>query len=265
MTPTEHVKLHDAPLKKMLVQLRYPAEFGFAASLVRPLQKALASRFPVASGEQFIAGVTVGIAVNSEIKASPPVEFKQVFRFSTLDGSEVVQVTEDFIAYETTRYYRFANFISAWSQVIRLAIEKLELRTQLRLGLRYSNVVARPEITTVEGWQGLIADHLLMSAMDSGSVIDAHCFLARHELRFSTPHGSCALHHGFAAPTEPGDQAAGGYVLDIDSYDETAKSIDVEEQLGTLAHWNHQTYRLLRRSVSDDLWKSFRPGELDAG
>jgi len=261
MPRREHAKLHNPPLKKMLIQLRYPAEFGFDSTLIRPLQKVLAPRFPVASGEQFIAGVMVGVTVNQEIKA-PPVEFKQLFRFATLDGEGVVQVTEDFIAYETTGYNRFADFIEVWRETIELVVEKLELGTQLRLGLRYSNIIENPSITTVEEWQGLIADHLLMPVIESGKELDATCFTARQELRYNTPYGTCTLNHGFTASEADGPSGS-GYVLDIDSYDEIPKPINIEQQLGTLAKWNDQTYRLLRKSVSDDLWKSFNPDDVE--
>jgi len=251
-----HLKLRNPPLKRMICQLRYPSELGFDASVVRPLQKALADEYPNPTVDQAVVGVTLA-------PDGKPVKFdvRDVFRFATEDGTTIVQVTSDFIAFETVNYSRFPDFADRWRRIIGAAVQALELRKQQRLGLRYTNVIERPVIGTVSEWKGLIRDHLLGAVAEITSSCDAVASSTEQSIVLQTSQGTCVFRHGFPALSTLNEPLPPGYVLDIDSYNERLQDINIEAQMTMLDAWNHQSYRLLRGAVSDELWASFNPEE----
>lgn len=256
LSRVRHVKLMNAPLKRMICQLRYPPELGFSATVVRPLQKKLANEYPNATIDQAVAGVTLA-------PDGKPVKFdiKDVFRFTAEDEATTVQVTSDFIAFETANYSRFPDFAGRWHRIITAAVDILDLRKQQRLGLRYTNVIERPNITTVIGWRGLIRDHLLDASVQLSGLCDATASAAEQTIILQTSQGTCLLRHGFPALSTLNEPIPQGYILDIDSYDERLQDIDIDRQMAMLDAWNHQSYQLLHGAVSDELWASFAPEE----
>ncbi len=258
-TASDHVRLQSPPLKRMIVQLRFPPELGFDAQIVRPLHKALASDYPKATSEQIVVGVSVSVAPESEVRSPVPVEFKRLFRFATLNNGTEIHLTDDYVALETTEYDRFSALLGRWERVVGTVVEKLEIQTQVRLGLRYTNIIERDDIHSVEDWTGLIEEHLLVAVLENHRLLRGSSPSNRQEIRFQTSHGGYTLNHGFPALAGVTDQLPQGYVIDIDAYDDSQTSIDIEQQIRLLTEWNHQIYRILRRSVTDNLWKSFRP------
>lgn len=251
-----HVKLRNAPLKRMICQLRYPPELGFGASVVRPLQKALADDYPNATSQQAVWGVTLG-------PDGKPVTFdvREVFRFASENETAVVQVTSEFLAFETTAYSRFPDFAARWQKILRAAIQVLELRKQQRLGLRYTNVIERQDTRTVSDWRGLIQDHLLASALHMAASSDAVPLSSEQSLVLQTAQGTCLFRHGFPNLSTLNEPLQPGYILDIDSYDDHLQDINIDQHMALLSAWNHQSYRLLQSAVSDELWASFNPEE----
>ncbi len=252
----EHRKLRNAPLKRMICQLRYPPVLGFSALAVRPLQKALEDEYPNLTVDQAVLGVTLA-------PDGKPVKFdmRDVFRFATEDGTTVVQVTSDFIAFETANYSRFPDFADRWRRIIGATVQAFELRKQQRLGLRYTNVIEQPNIESASAWKGLIRDHLLAAVADTTRSCDAVASATEQNIVLQTSQGTCMFRHGFPALSAINQPIPPGYVLDIDSYDERLQDINIEAQMAMLDAWNHQSYRLLRGAVSDELWASFNPEE----
>jgi len=251
-----HVKLRNAPLKRMVCQLRYPPELGFDASVVRPLQKQLADEYPTATSEQAVAGVTLS-------PDGKPLKFdiKNVFRFAAEDRATTVQVTDDFIAFETSNYSRFPDFADRWRRILSAAVQVFELRKQQRLGLRYTNVIEQPSFKTAGEWKGSIRDHLLSAVIEVAGICDATESIAEQSIVLQTAQGTCLFRHGFPAISTLNEPIPQGYVLDIDSYDEGLQDVNIDRHMAMLDAWNHQSYQLLRGAVSDELWASFEPEE----
>ncbi len=250
-----HVKLQRAPLKRAICQLRFPTVLGFSASVVRPFQQAVEDEYPSVRVDRVIVGVG-----SSGVDSPPPqVDLKDVYRFSVIEGDTVVAIADDFLSLETSNYDRFAHFSARWERVVRLACETLGLRYQARLGLRYTNIVENHAPEVVEGWAGLIRDHLLLPVKAISAPIEATALAEQHVIRAMTAHGGIVFRHGFPSPPE--DHLPAGYLIDIDNYDDTPKRIDIPGHLAQLASWDHQSYALLRSSVTDALWGSFGPEE----
>ena len=256
-TDSLRVRLGRSPLRRVVCQLRFPRELGFDASLVRPFQKALASEYPHATPERVVAGVTLG-------PDGKPMEFdiKDVFRFQAEDRATTVQIADESVSLETTAYAGFHDFGARWRQVLDAAIQALDLRTQVRLGLRYTNAIEDAGIAELADWRGRIDDDLLDAATALASAEGGRAVAGEGSVLLRLPEGLCAFRHGFPRLTGVADTPVPAYVVDIDSYDERTLQIDVEAQLATLSIWNHRSVRLLRGAVSDALWASFEPEAL---
>jgi uncharacterized protein (TIGR04255 family) len=187
----------------------------------------------------------------------PEVEFKPEYIFTSQDRSSRVHVGQESIALVVVQYTRFASFLERWEYVLRAAIKTLDLRRQIRVGLRYTNVVEGDEAEPLHGWKSRIAPHLLAAPLQVDSLLDATSFFSQGAVRFRTANGTYLFRHG--VPPSPEEDLPAGYVLDMDAYDEEAKSIGVEDQLAKLTIWNDEIYRLLRTSVTDAAWKTFEP------
>jgi len=251
------VRLGRSPLRRVVCQLRYPRELGFDASLARPFQKALAPDYPHATPERVVAGITLG-------PEGKPVDFdiKDVFRFQSEDGATTVQLADEFVALETTAYAGFRDFGARWRGVLDAAVRALDLRTQVRLGLRYTNAVEDARIDDLAGWRGHVADWLLDASAALAAGEGGRAVAGEGSVLLRLPDGLCAFRHGFPRLGGVADSPAPAYILDIDSYDERTLPIDAEAQLATLSDWNHRSVRLLRGAVTDALWASFEPGPL---
>ena len=249
-----HVKLQQAPLKRVICQLRFPTILGFSASTMRPFQQAIEDSYPLIHVEKVIVGVAImGADVNPT-----QVDIKDVFRFAVADGDTTVAVSEDFISLETTNYDRFTHFSERWEGLMTSALATLGVRHQARLGLRYTNIIERDTAAdTIDTWTGVIQEHLLRPIQAISAPIGATAFAEQHVVRANTEHGGIVFRHGF--PTPPEEQLPIGYMLDIDNYDDKPKTIAIPQHLVQLAQWDHQSYALLRASVSDAQWASFGP------
>lgn len=250
-----HSRLRKPPLKRMVCQLRFPPELGFNATVVRPLQKALSDDYPDVEQQDALAVATM----RSGAKL-PEIEVKPVFIFKAPGGETSIHISEASIAWVTTKYNRFGDFAELWQRLMAVATKELQLRRQLRLGLRYSNVIEGGHHDSVGSWGSLIKDHLLTASVKVESLLPAETFVSQNAVRFRTAYGTYLFKYGFPVPPE--ESLPQGYLLDIDAYDEEPKPIDVDEQLNRLTSWNHEIFRLLRHSVSDNLWASFDPEEL---
>jgi uncharacterized protein (TIGR04255 family) len=251
--PTDHVKLNNAPLKRVICQVRFPPLLGFGPTGVRPFQKAIEDEYPDVETERVLAGLHV---LGAETTPTT-IDLKEVFRFVAADGHTRVTLTEDFLSLETTAYSRFPDFLANWEQVLRAAIQTMELRRQARLGLRFTNVIEQEHAETLDQWSGLIEDHLLTDVRYTAELFSGATFASQHMIRLTTSTGAVAFRHGY--PSLPGEELPAGYFLDIDNYDDRPTVIDVERHRERLVAWDHQSYQLLHGSVTQTLWESFKP------
>jgi uncharacterized protein (TIGR04255 family) len=186
---------------------------------------------------------------------------KDVYRFSAIEGHTRVGLSEDFIALETIQYNRFTDFAQRWERLMRMSMETLGIRRRARLGLRFINVIEREGgggDETVDSWAGSIRDHLLTSVRGTARSLSATAQLAQQTVLLATDAGKVTFRHGCPPPPEENLPAA-GYLIDIDNYDDEPILIDLEHDRKRLAAWDHQSYQLLRGSVTTGLWASFEP------
>lgn len=242
--------LKNPPLTLVICQVRFPRQVGMSDSDVRPVQRAVAERYPA---------VQVGRSTTLQLGAAgvaPLNDSEPIFHFRSEDGAWTLTVTPESASLETSAYLRFSDFLERWIETAGVVLDLLDVRRQDRIGLRYVNELpcplrpdptqlaelVRPELVGVVGKQEQTM--VLLQSMQ--------------ELRFAQPQGVCTLRHGLV----PRSETDGSYVLDFDSYDDTPQPFDIEAQARLLADFNHRTYSLFRWSVPEDRFMTFEPGEV---
>jgi uncharacterized protein (TIGR04255 family) len=250
--------LGKPPLKAVICQMRFPLMLEFNDSRVRPLQQALADRYPITELNH-LASFNVGPS-----GPMPDDEGGTIYRFRDESLHWTVAVTSTSLSLETDAYHDFPTFARRWHGVAVSAIDALGLAQQERIGLRYVNEVEcqlklddtgrltveprelearlRPELVGAVGRH----EHTqrLMSSMQ--------------EMRFAQKHGYCTIRHGLAC--QPDHRSA--YILDLDVYDEALCTIELGAQINLLAHFNHVIYALFEWAISDERFAMFEPKEV---
>jgi len=241
--------LRKAPLALTVCQLRFPLMLGFTDELVRPFQLALQDTYPDVEVEdlQQVQFSAAGVTMTGQAQ--------RIYRFRTHAKDWVVSVGPTSLALETTAYAGFPDFIERWKQLVRIAVEALGVGHQERIGLRYVNELPAPAGASRDDLLALVRPELV-------GIIGAHELTERvsktwQEMRFTQEDGACTLQHGYAQKSE----TEWVYVLDFDYHDERGDAIELENQMRTLAQFNHQTYKLFEWVVDEALFASFEPEE----
>lgn len=242
--------LKRSPLTLVICQMRFPRQVGLSESDMRPIQRALAADYPavqVGQSASFVLGPS-GVAPAS---GSEP-----IFHFRSEDEAWTLTITSSSASLETSAYHDFSDFLRRWIETAGVVLDALQVRRQDRIGLRYVNELPCPlrpgraqlaELVRSE-LLGVVGEHELTATLVE----------SMQELRFARPQGGCTLRHGLVARSD----TQGSYVLDFDSYDDTAQAFDFDAQKRLLADFNHQTYSLFSWSIPRERFMTFEPEEV---
>jgi uncharacterized protein (TIGR04255 family) len=241
--------LENSPLKLVICQMRYPRQMGIGEEDMRPVQQALAARYPAVqvSRAAEMQLTPAGIAPGG---ASEP-----VFQFRSDDGAWTVTATRDSASLETTAYVDFTDFATRWYETSSAIVDALDLTRQDRVGLRYVDELKCSPRPTPDQIARIVRAELV-------GVVGAHprtqsLLSSMQELRFAQERGVCTLRHGLVV-RDGGDSA---YVLDMDFYDDTPQPLDLEAQVQRLAGFNHGAYELFEWAIPPEHFATFQPKE----
>ena len=121
------------------------------------------------------------------------------------------------------------------------------LRT--RVGLRYVNRVPDPDVSSVAGWSGRIANALLGPLLDesfAATLLEAHQVLS---LKNADGTRTVLRHGPF---TDPSQIATFGYLLDIDVFDERTEAYTTDDTLAAFTRLNRLAADVFLRALDPD-------------
>lgn len=244
-------RLHNAPLRLALCQVRFPTLFGLEGSEVRPFSEALFDSYPRISQESLVA---------QQIEISPLGGVRQqggqlqpAYRFASEGGDWIATLTPDWLSLETTAYTGFRDFVQRWHSIFLEALKAFKLSHETRLGIRYVNELQVGEKASPAKLKETLSPEVLGAVsldLDAEGISRSW-----QEVRFTHSEGGCTMQHGYVQNVKQ-DWV---YVLDFDGYREGHREIDPIEQVRALAQINHHVFGLFRRSVTDDCFASFEP------
>lgn len=249
--------LRNSPLRTVAIELRFP-DVILVPDDLKAIRRGLVDQYPDTDTEQGIA-----ITLSSEGAMSQQQAMRrQIYR--TSDRTHQIALTSTALALEAIgpHYEGFEHFLDLWLDAVKVVAPVVDLRRQLRIGMRYINQleVAEPE-PTLRALDGRVNPALLSPA--GADLFEFEIVSSLQELRLRTGRGPATLRHGLQIPPSgvPGSPPPGVYVLDIDCYDDQPAPFEDEEHKAQLKSFNAQIWRLFRWSITDDEYERMQPQE----
>jgi uncharacterized protein (TIGR04255 family) len=152
------------PLREVICQLKFPTILELSSREPVGFQNSIRMRFPFYETD---SGVAFPSDLPQEVSkllsaALPSKGIQTVHRFASADRRNVASLTSDFVAFATTGYAHWDEFL-ADLEFIREAFEtNYQTPFYVRIGLRYRNVIDRNELgVEAVPWSQLLRPSLL--------------------------------------------------------------------------------------------------------
>lgn len=248
-SPPTEVPLKNAPLVRVLAQLRFPLIVAVdQRAFVAPFQEAVRAAYPVLRQEQ-----TRGFAFTSAGLVPAPSE--TVWRFSDVTGAWRISLAPEFIALETRAYVSRADFLSRFRAVVEALEEHIGPKLVDRLGVRYVDRIpatediaklVRPEILGVAGTS--LAGHVQHSVSETLFELDGARLLGRW---------GCLPPNATIDPAALEPSAEASWILDLDMFTAEPRPFDVEKVLGDAREFTERIYSVFRWAVTSEFLRKY--------
>lgn len=251
--PPEEVPLPNAPLMKVIAQVRFPPILAVRrADFVAPFQEAIRAKYPMLQ-EEHVQTIRVGA---QEVEAG---ERQVTWRFADPDDAWRTSLAPEFIALETTAYSSRKDFIRRVRGVLEAVEEHLDPSVAVRIGLRYIDRVTGKELERISDlvrpeMLGIVhtplfehAEHELSDALlrlpDAGEHIRARWG--------HLPEGVTVDPNAI----EPID--ARSWILDLDMFSTERRMFQAGSLADDLLRFAERIYAVFRWSVTDEFLRRY--------
>jgi uncharacterized protein (TIGR04255 family) len=249
--PPDEVPLRDAPLVRVIAQLRFPPVLAVEQrEFVAPFQEALRQSYPVLRQEQ-TQGLSVGPAGVTLARA------QAAWRFHDLGGQWRVSLTPEFVALECTKYTSRSDFFARLRAVLAALDAHVQPKLVDRLGVRYIDRITGP---AVEEIASLVRPEVRGVV---GTAAAAHVLHAVAETMFDLPGARVLARWGQLPAGATVDPAAiepaaeKSWILDLDMYGTASRQFDIEQLLGDARNYSERIYAIFRWAVTSAFLERF--------
>lgn len=249
-------RLINSPLKLVVCQVR----FEETASVSDPKTGlALFQSLGGDSGPYPQFSEFRGQQVDITVAPGSPISAQQTqlagWKFVSDDRAWSVVIQPNSVSLETTAYTTWtADFEARLRAILEAVVTHVNPAIQMRLGLRYIDVITHQGIESPKDWRGWICESLLGPVMhpDFGSGV----LSAQQQLEIDAGDGiKCTLRHGTVLEAT---NASPAYLLDWDIHTDAAKALDVAEVFTTLSAFNHLAVRLFQVAITPAMFEELR-------
>jgi uncharacterized protein (TIGR04255 family) len=257
----DQIRFNNSALELTLVQLKYPPlprfnEEGYLTNIKEALQK----EYPLMALEQ---PISISISVQGVSQSINQAPGSSSLRFTSIDQRWSILLTPESLSLETRTYTGITEFSKRFAGILYFVAKHLQPQYQLRFGLRYINEFRHPIGENYTGWQHLLNPQLL--GLGARGVLGGTVEQTIGEVRTRREDGILLVRHGFLKGTTvlpaAGYLAKTGpfYLLDLDYYDEEAKTFEVEGPIQHIVNYNDILYRVFRWAVGEgELYQQLR-------
>ncbi|MCU0692924.1 MAG: TIGR04255 family protein [Polyangiaceae bacterium] len=244
--PPVEVPLKDAPLVRVIAQLRFPELLSVEQrDFVAPFQEAIRSTYPILRQEQ-TQGILLGPA--GVASAKPQI----AWRFSDTDGHWRVSLTPVFLALETTKYLSRSDFFGRLKTVAQALDGHIEPAQVDRLGVRY---IDRITGAAVDDIAALVRPEVRGI---TGTIAATHAAHALSESMFDIENARLLARWGFLPPGATVDPAAiepakeKSWILDLDMFSGVPVPFVVDRVVEQAERYAERIYTVFRWAVTDE-------------
>lgn len=216
--------LRSSPLKLVVCQVRIEESPSIADPRVglEVFERlgGRAGRYPLF--EPF-KGEQIAIRLGPSLPMSAEQTSLNGWRALSEDRNWIVALLPGSVALETKTYTTWDDdFLPRMSAILDVVGQALRPAIQMRIGLRYVDLITRPAVDSPMDWQGWIRDELLGPILHPA--IGPGVVSTQQQMDIDAGAGiRCTLRHG-AVPADAGGGL--GYLLDWDVYQEEVRAFD---------------------------------------
>ncbi len=244
----KRVLFNKDQLRLVLGQVRFPLLFRFGEkSFLAPFQKAIEAAFPRVSQEQ---ALSLKFSSKGLEQAG-----ETLWRFSDREGGWSCVLGEGALTLECRRFTNIDDFEARFTKLLDAAQKHLGVEERTRLGLRFINEFRVTEATTLKTWAQYLNPKFVGFA-GAPELLDGSVEHAFQELRLRKSDGLLVIRHGLLTGTtvepKPIDlpvERGPFYLLDLDYYDETERTLDVAATMEQLSAFNEEIYQFFRWTI----------------
>jgi uncharacterized protein (TIGR04255 family) len=173
------------------------------------------------------------------------------WRLSAADGGRVVLLMPTHVAVEATSYEGWeADFAPLLADVLDAVADLVNPVFEQRLGLRYVNQIAEPEVAEAREWHGWIDDRLLGVATheEIGPMV---AFLRQQTILQLDDEARCTINSGFAPDPERDELLT--FLFDCDVVRQGTRPFEVTSVRETADQFNSYALRLFQLATTPQL------------
>lgn len=241
---------NNSCLELCLAQLKYPPIQRFHDdNYMSNIREAIATKYPLVTTEQVMNMV---VSPQGTIGQTPGAS---MLRFTSIDSRWSVVLSSEFISLETREYTNITEFSNRFANLLGHVDAHFKPRHRLRFGLRYINEFRHPKGDSYKQWTQLLNSDLLNPVAQG--VLGGRIEQTIGEVRTKRFDGSLLVRHGFLQgttipPTQNHPLERGSfYLLDLDYYDETPVTFNVQAPIEQMHRYNDILYRVFRWSIGE--------------
>lgn len=251
--PPEEVPLSDAPLIRVIAQVRYPLVASVdRQDFIAPFQEAIRRDYPILRPEQ---SRSVALGPQGVMDA----KMGNVWRFLRAKDGWRISLAPDFLALETTKYTSRNDFLGRLEQALAALRDHVDPQVIDRLGVRFIDRVVgdnlqdlsklfRPEVA------GVMASSLFTQTLHA---ISENMFMLPDDS------GQLLARWGLIPPDVTVDPAAvdpinvQSWLLDVDAFKKETLPLDVDTVLSQAKAFAERIYSFFRWAVTDEFLKRY--------
>lgn len=251
--PPEEVPLKDAPLIRVIAQVRFPPILSIEKKdFVGSFQEAIREKYPILQPEQ-----TQTFVFGPQGAVQPTLQL--TWRFIDIADSWRVSLAPDFIALETTAYLSRHDFLGRLENVLIALEESFDPQITERFGLRYVDRLVGQDLQDISSLvkpeiSGIMAaefrEDMHQAINESLFIIPGgeEKILARWGL---VPAGETFDPHTIEPITEP------SWILDLDMSLSKNREFSIEALMSEGQRFAERIYTFFRWAVEDDFLRHF--------
>lgn len=235
------IKYKNNYLSNVVVSLDFSPVTRFFETVPNDIIEKLSQDYIFHQG-QMLSEVKVNIMTGAKIQTAIP-----VWEFQSKDNILLIQLTQNFLKFNFTKYKNFEDLLNNVQKVTKLLQNDIKLIT--RLGLRYINQIDLDENNPTD-WTDYINDALTSSIDKWCSASKNKIARAMSQIMINEDDYTLNFNYGIYNPIFPNTVLQKQYILDFDCF---GKNVEFTELDTLLYKFNLAITNSFEKSIKDNL------------